>query len=90
MDLLKLSELKSGEKAIIRRVNATGAMMQKLLNMGIVKGEQVEVVEVAPFSSPIECKINGVNVSLRSEEADKILVEKRIGYENYCTGWQSE
>ena len=77
MELVRLSEIDKGEGGIIRKVNASGVMMQKLLNMGIVKGEAIEVVELAPFGSPIECKIGGVNVSLRREEAERILIERR-------------
>ncbi len=75
MGFVSLAELKKGQKAVIKKINASGAMMQKFLNMGIVKGEPVEVIELAPFSSPIECKVNGVNVSFRREEAEKIQVE---------------
>ncbi|MCA1944386.1 MAG: ferrous iron transport protein A [Desulfovibrio sp.] len=59
----------------VRRHRASGAVRQRLLDLGFLPGAEVEVVRVATLGDPIEVRIGGYFVALRKEEADRIVVE---------------
>ena len=69
-----LAELKTGEKAVIAKVNGHGSFRKRLIEMGFIAGKTVEVVLNAPLKDPIEYKILGYKISLRREEARMIDV----------------
>ena len=69
-----LSELQTGEKAVIERVNGHGSFRKRLIEMGFITGKEVRVVLNAPLKDPIEYEIIGYKVSLRREEARQIEV----------------
>lgn len=71
---MKLSELKTGEKAVIVKVNGHGSFRKRLIEMGFISGKEVKVVLNAPLKDPIEYEILGYKVSLRREEAGMIDV----------------
>ena len=71
-----MSHIKPGEKAIIISAKGTGAVHRRLLDMGMVKGSIIEVQKVAPLGDPIEIKVKGYSLSLRKNEAEKILVRR--------------
>ncbi len=72
----KLNKLKVGDKAKIVRVESEmGNLKARLLDMGTVPGTVVEVEKVAPLGDPIDILIKGYHLSLRKEEAAKIIVE---------------
>jgi Fe2+ transport system protein FeoA len=45
------------------------------MDMGLVKGAEIEVERVAPLGDPLEVKIKGYHLSLSKEEAARIFVE---------------
>ncbi len=71
---MKLADLKTGEKAVIVRVNGHGSFRKRLIEMGFIQGKEVSVVLNAPLKDPIEYEIIGYKVSLRREEAMQIEV----------------
>lgn len=71
---MKLSELNTGEKAVIVKVLGHGSFRKRISEMGFIKGNVVEVVLNAPLKDPIEYEIIGYKISLRREEADMIEV----------------
>ena len=71
---MKLSELKTGEKAVIVRVHGYGSFRKRLIEMGFIQGKEVTVVLNAPLKDPIEYEIIGYRISLRREEAEQIDV----------------
>jgi len=73
--LKPLSNLKKGESGLVKKNSTTGELKQKLLDMGIVSNVQLKVLKVAPLGSPIDILIKGYQLTLRKEEAEKILVE---------------
>ena len=75
MNMTKLSELKSGEKATRVKIRGYGAFRRRVVEMGFVRGHTVEVLLNAPLRDPIKYKILGYEVSLRRSEADLIEVE---------------
>ena len=75
MPIKSLSELKPKEKGKIAKVSAGGRVRQRLLDMGLVSGSEVEIERVAPLGDPVEVRIKGYHLSLRREEAVNIKVE---------------
>ncbi len=69
----KLSELKVGDEAIIDSFEKDDIFI-KLMEMGCVPGEKVKVDQVAPLGDPISISVAGYHLSLRLDEASKILV----------------
>lgn len=75
MTVKLLTELKAGEKGRIVKIGGKGGIHQRLLDMGLVSGSEVEMERVAPLGDPIEIRVKGYNLSLRKEEASSIQVE---------------
>ena len=71
---MRLSDLQTGEHAVIVRVNGHGSFRKRLIEMGFIQGKGVRVVLNAPLKDPIEYEIIGYKVSLRREEAKQIEV----------------
>ena len=71
---MKLSELKTGERAVVVKVNGYGGFRKRIIEMGFVRGSKVKVILNAPLRDPIEYEIIGYKISLRREQADKIEV----------------
>ena len=70
-----LSCLNVGESGVIAKVEGEIPLKRRILEMGAVPGTEVVVERVAPFGDPIDIKLKGYHLSLRKEEAEKILVE---------------
>ncbi|TWO33873.1 ferrous iron transport protein A [Seonamhaeicola sediminis] len=70
-----LAHLKKGEHAIIKDVSSN-LIPLKLLEMGCLPGNSVELVQVAPFADPMYLNINGSHLAIRKETAIHILIEK--------------
>jgi ferrous iron transport protein A len=70
-----LAKLALGEQARIKAIGAAGPMRRRLMDMGLVPGELVKVIKVAPLGDPIEVTVKSYNLSLRKHEAEGIAVE---------------
>jgi Fe2+ transport system protein FeoA len=74
---MNVTELKLGEIGkIIGIVTKDLSLKMKLTNMGIIKGEIIKVLKIAPLGDPIEVEIKGYNLSLRKNEACYIKLEE--------------
>lgn len=69
-----LSDLKTGESAVILKVLGHGGFRRRILEMGFVRGQEVESVLNAPLRDPIKYRLMGYEVSLRRSEAAMIEV----------------
>lgn len=69
-----LSELHTGEKAIIAKVSGHGAFRKRIIEMGFIKGTEVVSILNAPLNDPIKYRIMNFEVSLRREDAEKVEV----------------
>lgn len=72
-ELIKLSKLPAGKKAIIASHEETEFRLT-LMEMGCIPGEPVWVQMIAPLGDPIAIQIAGYNLSIRKKDADNILV----------------
>jgi len=71
----KLSCIAIGKIYIIDSINDS-QLAQKLLEMGCTPGEKVVVERKAPFNDPIAIVVSGFMLSLRKEDAEKIIVKQ--------------
>ncbi|MFC0603311.1 FeoA family protein [Winogradskyella pulchriflava] len=71
---MTLAELKRGQRGIIKDVSSIHIPL-KLLEMGCLPGNSVELVQVAPFADPMYLNINGSHLAIRKETAIHILIE---------------
>lgn len=70
-----LSKLAPGQKGRIKTIGAIGPMRRRLMDMGLLPGEEIKVEKVAPLGDPIEVTVKSYNLSLRKKEAEGIAVE---------------
>ncbi len=68
-----ISSLKKGEKARIEAFDVE-AIPLKLLEMGCLPGNVVELLQIAPFGDPLYLNINGCHLAIRQETAREIEV----------------
>ena len=73
---MTLRELKIGCSGIILKNNASSALKQRFMDMGITKGVTVKVLKIAPLGDPMEIEIRGYNLSIRKEDAQNIEIEE--------------
>jgi len=71
-----LNELKKGQKAIVRFIQAQGELGRRLRDMGLLPGVELTISGCAPLGDPICVSLDGYALSLRCTEADTVLVEK--------------
>lgn len=70
---MNLSELKPGQKGVVEGFEEEMISL-KLLEMGCIPGEIVEVINLAPLGDPMAIRISGYKLSLRKSEAVNIRV----------------
>lgn len=75
---MTLADLKPGQSGKILKINLTGALKRRIMDMGVVVGTDVRVEKIAPLGDPIEVHIKSYQLSLRKGEANKIEVETQV------------
>ena len=73
---MNLAMLKPGEKGTISKIGAIGSLRRRLMDMGVLVGEEIRVEKIAPLGDPIEITVKNYNLSLRKKEAEGILLEE--------------
>jgi len=72
---MDLAMLKPGQTGTIAAIGAIGPLRRRLMDMGVLVGEKVKVVKVAPLGDPIEITVKHYQLSLRKKEARGIALE---------------
>ena len=63
-----------GQRGTINQLLGEGEITQRLLEMGLTPGTEIQIVRFAPLGDPIDIKIRGYHLSVRRQEAEVILV----------------
>ena len=71
---MTLDELQIGQSATLTTVGGEGALRQHFLDMGLIPGEEVTLVRFAPLGDPMEIMVQGYELTLRKDDAQKIEV----------------
>ena len=70
-----LRDTKPGETVKVVKLNGSGAVKRRIMDMGITKGVEVYVRKIAPLGDPVEFTVRGYELSLRKEDAEMVEVE---------------
>lgn len=73
-----LADLAAGQRGRIVRVDDRSIVAQRLLQLGILEGVEIEVVRRAPAGDPIEIRVLGYCLSLRRAEAALVTIEAEV------------
>lgn len=67
-----LKDARVGETVTVARLNGTGALKRRIMDMGVTKGTDIFVRKVAPLGDPLEVTIRGYELSIRKADAEMI------------------
>lgn len=70
-----LNEIVVGQKGIVKKIEAEGKIKRRLFDMGVTPNTEIYLKKLAPLGDPIEVTIRGYELTLRKDEANKILME---------------
>ncbi len=70
-----LDQLKPSESGVVASLKGVGDIQQRMLELGVSDGAEIEVLRFAPLGDPMEVVVRGFHLSLRKSEA--ALVELR-------------
>ena len=73
---MTLQDLSVGKTAKIITVGGEGALRRRLLDMGLTPRTEITIRKIAPFGDPMELSLRGYALTIRREEAAKIIVEE--------------
>jgi ferrous iron transport protein A len=69
-----LDQLRPGQSARVEALQGDDGIVQRLLEMGLFEGEEVEVLGFAPLGDPMEIRLRDYRLSLRRSEAARVTV----------------
>ncbi len=72
---MRLDSLKVGDRCTVKSVGGGGELRIRLLDMGIIPGTDIEIVKFAPMGDPVQIRLRGYELTLRSSECADIEVE---------------
>ncbi len=72
---MTLSDLKTGDSALVSKVGGNGGLRQHFLDMGIIPGTVITKIKTAPMGDPVEYDVNGYELTMRLDDAGKIDVD---------------
>ena len=70
-----LKETKCGQNVTVVKVEGSGAVKRRIMDMGLTKGTSIYVRKVAPLGDPVEITIRGYELSIRRQDAENVIVE---------------
>ena len=69
-----INDLAIGEDAAVIKLNCTGSVRRRIIDMGLIPGVTVTLLRTAPLGDPLEIRIRGYEMSIRRSEAGRIYV----------------
>ncbi|MBO5091664.1 MAG: ferrous iron transport protein A [Clostridia bacterium] len=73
---MTLKDARVKDTVKVLKVQGTGPIRRRIMDLGITKGVEIYVRKVAPLGDPFELTVRGYELSVRKEDAKMILVEK--------------
>ena len=70
-----LDQLRPGQQGRITAIQGSDALVQRLMEMGLFEGEEIEVVRLAPLGDPLEIRLGDYFLSLRRSEAARVQID---------------
>lgn len=72
-DIIRLTELKTGQKAVISELAVFDDMRRRLQDIGLIEGTAVECLGKSPLGDPAAFFIRGAVIALRSEDSGRVM-----------------
>jgi ferrous iron transport protein A len=72
---MTLNDIEVGGSCTVERLNDTGEIRRRIMDMGLTKGATVSVRKVAPLGDPMELTVRGYELSLRKADAEMVEVD---------------
>ena len=69
-----LKDAQVGKTVTVARLNGTGPVKRRIMDMGITKGVQIYVRKVAPLGDPMELNVRGYELSVRKADAEMVEI----------------
>ena len=69
-----LDQLQPGQKARVDAVDGNDPLVQRILEMGLLEGDEIDVIGFAPLGDPMEIRLRDYRLSLRRAEAARVHV----------------
>ena len=73
--MVTLDQIARGTAVRILDVTGDDTIAIRLMEMGLTEGEEIELLGAAPFGDPLEFSVRGYRLSLRANEAQRVIVE---------------
>ncbi|NEW61241.1 ferrous iron transport protein A [Sulfurovum sp. bin170] len=73
---MKLSELKKGDRAIIKKIDTDESLKSRLVSFGVARGSELSIEAYSVGNQTVEILVDGTLIGLRRSEAVDIEVEK--------------
>jgi ferrous iron transport protein A len=71
---MTLDQLQEGQRARVEAITGDDLILQRLMEMGLLEDEEVEVLGFAPLGDPMEIRLRDYRLSLRRSEAARVRV----------------
>lgn len=65
----------AGSTVKVVKLNGSGALKRRIMDMGITKGTAISVRKLAPLGDPMELRVRGYELSLRKCDAELIEID---------------
>ena len=72
---MTLRDAQVGQTVKVLKLQGTGPVKRRIMDMGITKGQVIKVIRVAPLGDPMEITVRGYELSVRKADAEMIEVE---------------
>ena len=72
--MTSLDQLLPGQKAEVVSLSGEPGLVQRFYELGLMEGEQVELVAFAPLGDPLEIRLGNSRLTLRRAEAAGVEV----------------
>ena len=69
-----LNEVRLNEEVIIKKINCTGNIKRRILDLGMIEGTKIKPVLKSPLGDPTAYEVRGSLISLREEESKGIEI----------------
>lgn len=70
-----LQRVKCGNTVRVVKLEGEGPIRRRIMDMGVTKGSSVLVRRLAPLGDPMQISVRDSELTIRKEDAAKIIVE---------------
>ncbi len=72
--MIRLHELLPGQRGRILMIEGNDHVARRLQEMGLLEGDAIEVLALAPLGDPMEVRVGDSRLSIRKREAQRVIV----------------